>query len=133
MTNQRSQSEQQTLAGFAPSTIVLFVAATCLLGLVWGVYDSNWVLVATEFPAVLALVGVWAFARANESGNRVALIASALGALCAVEVWIATAVLEARGLELAILVAFSTGLTVAVLAGWGLWRHHRSTSQPARS
>lgn len=125
--------QRHRLAGFAPSTIVLIVAASCLLGLLWGVFDSNWVLVATELPAVVALVGVWAFARANESGHRVALIASAIGALCAVELWIATAVLDARGMQLAVLVASSTGLTVAVLAGWAIWAHHRSTAQPARS
>ena len=112
--------QSRTIGGFAPSTIVLFVGATCLAGLIWGAVDSNWVLVATEAPAVVALGFVWLFARANESGNRVAIIAAAIGALCTVELWIATAVLYARGTTLAIIVAVSTGLTVAIGGLWAL-------------
>ena len=113
--------DRQTIAGFEPSTIVLVVAVTCLLGLVWGVIDDNWVLVATETPAFLALIGVWLFARANRSGRRVAAIASAIGSLCAVELWVATAVFDARGMTLAVIVAVSSGMAVTAGGIWAVW------------
>ncbi len=115
-------SDRHTIGGFAPSTIILIVAFTCFLGLLWGVVDDNWVLVATEAPSVLALLGLWAFARAHKSGRRVAVIGSAIGAFCAIELWIATAVLDARGMTLALLVAASSGITVAVVGLWAVWR-----------
>lgn len=119
--------ERQGTAGFGPSTVILVVAATCLLGLIWGAIDSNWVLVATETPVVLALLAVWTFARANRSGNQATVIASAIGALCAVELWIATAVLHASGSTLAVIVAGSTAATFAAGGVWALWAHHKGT------
>ncbi|MGH1489980.1 MAG: hypothetical protein ACRBK7_11420 [Acidimicrobiales bacterium] len=119
-------SEPQTIAGFAASTVVLFVAAACLLGLVWGAVDGDWVLVAVEGPAVLALVGVWLFTRANRAGHRVATIAAAIGALCAVELWIATAVFDARGTTLAVIAAASTGATVAIAGLWAALVNQRA-------
>lgn len=113
-------SQEDRLAGFRPSTIALIVAATCFAGLVWGAAERNWVLVATETPAVLALLGVWAMARARRSGRRVAIVASTIGALCSVELWIAMTVLDARGTTLAIIVAASTGLTVAAVGALAL-------------
>ena len=118
--------DPQTIAGLAPSTLVLIVAFTCFLGLVWGVIDGNWVLVATEAPSVLALIGVWAFARAHRSRRRIAMIGSAIGALCMAELWIATAVFEARGMTLAVIVAASTGLTVALGGIWLIWSSHKA-------
>ena len=120
-------SNRQTVGGFAPSTIVFWVAITCLLGLVWGVIDENWVLVATEIPAVLALLAVWLFARARQSGRRVAIIGSAIGSLCAIELWIATALFGARGSSLAIVVAASTGITVGIGGLWAIWSNQKAT------
>lgn len=125
-----ADSDRQTIGGFAPSTIVLVVAFTCFLGLIWGVIDDNWVLVATETPSVLALLGVWAFARAHQSGRRVAIIAAAIGALCAVELWIATVVFDARGMALAIIVAASSGITVALGGIWAIWSNHKQNHAP---
>ncbi len=125
-----SEPQGQTILGIAPATVVLVVGATCLVGLVWGVVDNNWVLVATEAPATLALFGVWLYTRAHQAGNRVAIIASAIGSLCAVELWIATAVLDVRGAMLAAIVAASTGATVAVGGIWAIWsgaRRDRTT------
>ncbi len=118
-------SQRQTIGGFAPSTIVLVVAFTCFLGLIWGIVDEDWVLVATEVPAVLALIGVWAFSRARKSGRQVALVGSAIGSLCAVELWIATAVFGATGTSLAVVVAASTGITVGVVGIWAIWSHQK--------
>lgn len=118
-------SERQTIAGFATSTIVLFVAATCLLGLLWGAVDGDWVLVAVEAPAVLALLGVWLFVRAKQAGRRVAMIAAAIGALCSIELWIATAVFDASGVTLAVIAAASTGATVAIGGLLAVWVNQR--------
>ncbi len=116
-----SNSDGQTIGGFAPSTIVFFVAFTCLLGAIWGFIDGNWVLVATEIPAVLSLVGIGLFARVRRSGRRVAMIGSAVGVLCVVELWIATAVFGARGTSLVLVVAVSSGLTVGIGGLWAAW------------
>ena len=109
-----------------PESVVLIVAVVCSAGLVWGIVDANWVLVATEIPAVLALIAVAALGRARSSGREHAIVASGIGVACAVELWIATVVFDARGMQLAVIVAVSTAVTAA--AGAVYWLYRRSFS-----
>ena len=106
------EAERPGSRAFSASSVVLLVAATCFLGVIWGAVDGNWVLVAAEVPAVLALGLVWIMTRNRDTKSEAAKAASVIGLLCVVELWLATSVFDLRGVELAALVTAK-------------FRHHR--------
>ncbi len=104
------EKKSDGILGLRPTHLVLFVGFTCSLGLVWGTLSSNWVLVATEAPAVLALLAIWLHLRVRSGGSGLAKAAAGIGLLCSIELWVATQVFHASGLALAVTTALSTGV-----------------------
>lgn len=125
--NGDSAPGRRRFLGMSPGVVLLVVAATCALGILWGAVDRNWVLVATEVPSVAALLIVWFLTRHRKARSEAMKAAGAIGLLCAVELLMITVVFDTRGLQLAVAVAGSTaavgGIAVTV---WLLRQRRRS-------
>ena len=108
-----------TILKLSPIRVILLLAAACLgIGL-WGALTGNWVLAASEAASVVGLLIVAGLARTLTSGSALAKAAAIVGLVCLVEIAIAVLIVGARGLQLALTVVLTTGLTVALgVAYW---------------
>lgn len=114
----------------SPIRLILLIAAACLgIGL-WGAATGNWVLAASAAPSVVGLVIVAALARTLTSGSTLAKAAAIVGLVCLIEIAIAVVIVEARGLQLALTVVITTGLTVVLGVAYWL-RYIAATSRDA--
>ncbi|MGI9659872.1 MAG: hypothetical protein ACR2OD_13255 [Gaiellaceae bacterium] len=103
----------------SPTRLILLIAAACLgIGL-WGAFTGNWVLAASEAPSVVGLLIVAALARTLSTGSALTKATAVVGLICLVEIAIAVLIVDARGLQLALIVVVTTGLTI--VAGVVYW------------